>query len=280
MNSQLVMLRGAEPRKILQAVVDGKVPAVMSYLSRDRWHIAKVQPAGLGANRFEVALWPREKPHPMNIQVGQHVGVSLKYEYGKFIFETTVVALEPPPGPVGGGVIALAVPAKIEIVQRRSYFRVNVPAALKVNVVLWPRGQGPDGPALAELSAVGPNQSAHKRYWQGRLADVSAGGAQVTVDKAYRPDFRTGQFLGIRFTPMPYETPLMFNAQVRNILPTAEGGDICIGLQIVGLEASPQGRCVLQRLCGVVERYYQINQSGAKQQDMRGWPLARRAVEM
>jgi hypothetical protein len=69
---------------------------------------------------------------------------------------------------------------------------------------------------------------------------------------------------------MPYETPLMFNARVRNILPTADGKSICIGLQMVGLEASPEGRLILQRLCNIVDRYYQMNQPASKRQNVHG----------
>ena len=68
--------------------------------------------------------------------------------------------------------------------------------------------------------------------------------------------------MGVRFTPMPYETPLMFSAQIRNVLPTADHTSLCLGLQIVGLEASEEGREVLSRLAKVVETYHQINQSG------------------
>ena len=53
----------------------------------------------------------------------------------------------------------------------------------------------------------------------------------------------------------------MFNAQIRNILPTVNEENLCLGLQIVGLEASTEGHQILQRLCDVVERYYQINQT-------------------
>ena len=60
-----------------------------------------------------------------------------------------------------------------------------------------------------------------------------------------------------------------FTAQIRNVLPTADHAALCVGLQIVGLEASEEGRHVLSRLATVVERYYDINQSGAKQQDMQ-----------
>jgi len=270
MVSKLVMLRGAEPRKILELMVERKVPAVLSYLSRGRWHIARVQPAGLGAGRFDVALSPGEKPHPINIRTGQTVGVSFKYEYGKFIFETTVLELEPSQGLNCGGVIVLSIPDRIEMLQRRSYYRINVPAELKVNVVLWPRSRTKAERPAGTLPRPGCDGKKTDSYssWQGRLVDISAGGVQIVVDAAYKYDFKAGQFLGIRFTPLPYEMPLMLNAQIRSILPTADASGICLGFQIVGLEASCEGRFVLRRLCEIVERYYQISKSGAKQQDL------------
>lgn len=249
------MLRSDEPRGILRTAVEKKLPAIMSYLSRRKWHVAKVLLANLGANRLDIQIFPREKPHPINIQVDQPVGISLKYGYGKFIFETKVVALEPAQD-AGGGTVVLAVPDRVEIVQRRSYFRVDVPPPLKVNVLLWHRSCENDDTHLPPDS-----------YWQARLVDISAGGAQIAVGADQKPDFKKGQFIGLRFTPMPYETPLMFNAQIRNILPTVDRKSICLGLQIVGLEASPEGRHVLQRLCSVVDRYYQINRSGANPGD-------------
>jgi len=252
------MLRGTEPREILQAVIEKKVPAIMSYLSKGKWHVAKVVLTELGANKLNAQILPKENSRPINIHAEQPVGISLKYGYGKFIFETKVLGLERSSDETSGGTIIVAVPDRIEIVQRRSYFRVDVPRSLKVNVLLWHRGQRSDA------GQVPPDD-----YWEGRLVDISAGGAQVAIDASSSPDFKNGQFIGLRFTPMPYETPLMLNAQIRSILPTVDGKSICLGLQIIGLEASPEGHQVLQRLCSVVERYYQTNQSGAKQQDFQ-----------
>jgi hypothetical protein len=62
---------------------------------------------------------------------------------------------------------------------------------------------------------------------------------------------------------MPYEMPVMFNAQVRNILPTADRQGLCLGLQIVGLEASDEGRQTLSHLASIVDHYYQMNQTEA-----------------
>lgn len=255
--NDIKLLHEAEPRKILETVVENKIPAIMSYLSRGRWHIARVLLTELGAGRLSAEVSPRKKPQPLNIRSGQDVGLSIKYGYGKFIFETTVIGLEPLPQPGGGGRIALAVPDRIEIVQRRSYYRVSVPEGLKVNVVVWHCG-------FDRTADNGP-----QKYWKGRLIDISAGGLQLGLDSAFTTDFKQGQTIGLRFTPEPYQEPLMFNAQVRSVLPTAGGDRICLGLQIVGLEASVEGQATLARLVAVVEHYHQMNQTSIKQRDFQ-----------
>jgi len=272
----------------------------MSYLSKGKWHVVKVLLVNLEADRLSIeSAHSQKKPDLMNIQINQPVGISLRYESGKFVFDTTVAGLELSADPAGRGgtpaggesdhgrrcrptradalapgtyTVVLAVPDQVEAVQRRSYFRVNVPESLKVNVLLWHRRSRRQTKNQIQAAP----EDTHN-YCKGRLIDISAGGAQVVIPQpngasqdscgASTPDFKKGQYVGIRFTPMPYATPLMLNVQIRNVLPTADGKSISLGLQLVGLEASPEGRRVLTRLIGVVERYYQINQSSAKQQD-------------
>jgi len=287
--SEIVMLQGPESQAVLQLVVQNQAPAIMSYLSKDKWHVAKVIMKDLRADHLCVEnCHAAGRPHPINIRLEQPVGVNFKHAYGKFVFDTTVVGLEPSADPEAGGTIVLAAPQCIGVVQRRSYFRVNVPASLRVNVVLWHR------------TGHRTSEDRSHAYCEGRLVDISAGGAQVIVPlkhgaggdaspgspianaapaeaaasivgtaqsvpgaapRAGAADFRKGQFLGVRFTPMPYEVPLMFNVQIRNVLPTADHAGLCLGLQIVGLEASEDGRQTLSRLAKVVERYHQINQA-------------------
>lgn len=274
--NEMVSLRGVDPREILQTAIEKKVPAIMTYLSKGKWHVVKVFLIELGADRFSIeSAHLEKKPLPINIQVNQPVGISFKYEYGKFVFDTTVLDLGPSSDSVNGGTMVLAVPDRVEVVQRRSYFRVSVPESLKVNVVLWHRSQK----LLSEGQTPEDMTSHTHKYYQGRLVDISAGGAQVVVDagppllssdrntrgqeptseRAVEPDFKKGQFVGLRLTPMPYEMPLMFNAQIRSILPTADDKSIYLGLQIVGLESSREGRQVLSRIVSVVERYYRMN---------------------
>ena len=302
--SEMVTLQRDKLEIILRTVINEKVPAIMSYLSKGKWHVAKVVLTNLKGKRLSIeSIRAKNKQRPINIQVGQPVGISFKHEYGKYVFDTTVLGLEmPAEQPTGeftaeenrgwGGSIVLDAPDRIEMVQRRSYFRVEVPESLNVKVLIWHRSakhetnnQIHDGTeqSTGHLTAV------HK-CCQGRLLDISAGGAQVVVPnenlKNYptpdgqvtgsdesgdsdtgRSSFKKGQFLWMRFTPMPYERPLTFSAQIRNILPTADAQGISLGLQIVGLEASLEGHEILTRLISVVGRYYQINQTGMKQLD-------------
>ncbi len=281
---KMVMLGGDETGEILRKVIEKKVPAIMSYLSKDKWHVAKVLITDILASRMTIeSMHSDERQHPINIRIGQPVGISFKYTYGKFVFDTTVVALEPSTDPARGGTMVLDCPARIGVIERRSYFRVNVPESLKVNVVLWHRSQKHEVRDSSFAVPATEKEQLHN-YYQAKLVDISAGGAQLLLPaqeprsqfgvpgypQTSKPDFKKGQFIGLRFTPLPYETPLMLNAQIRNILPTADKQNLCLGLQIVGLEASPEGRRVLSRVASVVERYYQISQTGAKQQDLHG----------
>jgi len=256
--NEIRTLQEVEPRKILQRIIDERITAIMSYMSRRKWYVEKVMLTELGANHITAQLIKDNKPHPINIQIEQPVGLSIKHRVGKVVFDTKVLSLEPATHPAGGKIV-FEVPDSVEIVDRRKYFRVNAPAQLKVDVLVWHRG-------------CGNNHSPPETYWQGKLIDISAGGAQVALDTDQQPDLRKGQFIGMQFTPLPYEKPLLFSAQIRNIIPTADHNSICLGLQLVGLEASVTGHQTLSRLVRVVEQYHKMNQSSSKTLDIHTNP--------
>ena len=105
-----------------------------------------------------------------------------------------------------------------------------------------------------------------KHQLGGKLLDISAGGLQVICDIERGSHLKPGQTLTLQFNPMPNEAPLAFNVQVRNAFPTADERAFCLGLQIVGLEASKEGQLILQRICTVVERYYKMNRCNSQMQ--------------
>jgi len=256
--NEIRTLQEVEPRKILKRVIDEKVTAIMSYMSRQKWYVEKVILTKLGAHSITAQILPDKKPHPINIQIEQPVGLSIKHRAGKVVCDTKVLALEPAIGPSGGKIV-FEVPDSVEIVDRRKYFRVNVPGQLKVDVLVWHRG-------------CGKNNVPPENYWKGKLIDISAGGAQVAINTDQEPDLRKGQFIGLQFTALPYEKPLLFSAQIRNIIPTADHKSMCMGLQLVGLEASAEGRQTLSQLVRVVEQYHKMNQSDVQWEDLKTAP--------
>lgn len=256
------MLHKVKAGQILQTALENKIPLVMSYLSGYKWHLVRVLLTKIESDNFEVKVSPRKKSQQIEIQTGQSVGMSFKCGYGsgydKFIFDTTAADVESSSNSTSDGTIVLAVPEQIEVVPKDSYLPVEVPESLNVNAQLWHRySTGGEGLATADV----------RQNWQGRVVGISAGDVQIEVDTTQGADFQKGQSIGVRFTPLAFETPLMFNAQIKEIRSEIESESIRLDLEIIGLEASPEGRLVLQRLCSVVDEYRRMNQSGSKEQD-------------
>lgn len=262
--NEVLMLHKVKAGQILQTALENQIPLVMSYLSGYKWHQARVLLTNIEADNFEVKVSPRKKSQQIEIQTGQSVGMSFKCGYGsgydKFIFDTTAAEIESS----SNSAIVFSVPEQIEVVPKDSYLRVEVPESLNVNAQLWHRySTGGEGPATADVC----------QSWQGKVVGISAGDVQIVVDTTQGADFQKGQSIGVRFTPLAFETPLMFNAQIKEIRSEIESESIRLDLEIIGLEASPEGRLVLQRLCNVVDEYRRMNQSGSKEQDTQPMSL-------
>jgi anti-anti-sigma regulatory factor len=122
--------------------------------------------------------------------------------------------------------------------ERRKYVRLRIPSWQQVNVLLWHGGRNDDYQKLL------PGHT-----WLGWLVDISEGGIQVAINAVEKTSLCKGQLIGLEFRLNPAETLLTFDAQIKEVLPTADGQNICVGLQFVKLEDNPEGRKGLKRLC-------------------------------
>jgi c-di-GMP-binding flagellar brake protein YcgR len=242
------ILRSEAVCDLLNALAQKRVGAVMTHVSRGKWHMTKVEITDATPTTIQLEIPHREKHHPVNIQVDQPVGLSFKHNYCKYIFESTVIGFEASVNNASGGVIVIQLPDKIERLQRRNFYRVMVPQDLNVRAIFWHRAYNDDN-----------RQAPMENYWQAKLIDVSAGGLQLAMDASQKSNFRPGQLVGLQFTPLPYEKPILLECQLRHIAPTADGSSICLGLQIIGLEATYEGRETLHKLCDVVKTYFNMN---------------------
>jgi anti-anti-sigma regulatory factor len=162
------------------------------------------------------------------------------------------VVLKPSVEQLSTGTLELRSPDNAKPLQRRNYVRLHVPSPVEIDVLLWHGGRKDDYHKML------PGHS-----WHGKLVDISEGGAQVAVDAAEETPLGKGRLIGLEFRPKPAEALLAFDAQIREMLPTADGKNICLGLQFVGLKANPEGRQGLRRLCSSEGIYYEANEHTA-----------------
>ena len=161
------------------------------------------------------------------------------------ILETSDVVLLPSAEQMSHGILELHGSK-----ERRKYVRLRVPSWLRVDVLIWHGGRKDDY---------------HKKLpghsWLGRLIDISEGGMQAAISANEAATLGKGRLVGIEFRPYHEESPLSFDAKVIEILPTADGKNICLGLQFIAMEANPQGRQGLERLCCAGGTYYKANKN-------------------
>ena len=178
-------------------------------------------------------------------------GIMHTYAFDR-IFEVvsdTQIALKPPTQLSSAGTLVFGTPDGAGPYKRRNYVRLNICKVMKLSVLLWHRRQKEEN-----LDVPWDN------CWQGRLVDISEGGAQIALDATRSPNFRESNFIRLQFAPIPYETALLFDARIIKVMPAADNNSVCLGVQFVGLEANPEGRQSLRWLCSSEEGYYQARE--------------------
>jgi len=254
--NEVIMLHQIRPVGILHELMDRTIPLSMSAFCSGRWQRNRVLITDVREDAFDLKVSPRKKNRNIQVRAGQSVGIAFQYEYGQdtFIFDTEVLAIKSTQNEKEQTeMMVLAMPEQIEQVQIQSFRRVQVPAEMNVEVSLSQKNISQPGDPQPSFQTI--------QGFKARLIDLSADGLQIAVPRSQGPVFEKGQCLGLECVPLPGETPLRLNAYVRQIFPDAAQEHILLGMQIMGLEASPEGRMVLQRICGILEQYRQMNQS-------------------
>jgi c-di-GMP-binding flagellar brake protein YcgR len=223
--------------EVIEKTIDSGQVCVMSHLTKGKWHRIEVKIDSISRKSLMVELISNPAAGG-DIQIDQPVGMSFEIDFTKYLFESNVIGFEPVVNEEQVGRIMIKKPIAIEKMQRRSYKRVAVPNEMKVDTLFWHRGYD-------DNSTDVPLES----YWQGRMMNLSAGGAQITVTKEQYENFKQDQFIGMQFTPLPYEKPVLVEAQIKNIAVTPDNDEmISLGIEFLGLEASTDGRDKLDKI--------------------------------
>lgn len=186
----------------------------------------------------------RKAPSPWTERMlaGQLLPCSFRKGHKKYLFVSgvlseTTVKIDSKDEPA----YVLAWPEGLQQVQRRFYFRAAVPDGIDLAVRIWLAvpaiSTAPMDPPLAE----------------GRLIDLSAGGAQLDMPDANALDVDRSYLMELEL-PKP-ENPALVLAQVRRTDPIPESSRQCYGVQFLSLDQSPRGRETLMCLARVANYF-------------------------
>ncbi len=168
--------------------------------------------------------------------VGQTVGIALRRNHGKCLFESEVLSRESQTGTV-----VLRWPEDVQELQRRLYSRARVPDHVTIPVNL--SRLSPDG--SAEIAST-PRR--------GILLDLSGGGMSVAVPADARNKWRRGDLMRCLVPLEPAREPCELTACLR-FVEKAPQGHLRMGMQFVGLEASADGRATLKSIARAAGRF-------------------------
>ncbi len=187
---------------------------------------------------------------------GQYVGISFRQKSRKVLFATVVEAKGHFVLDDQSSVTAIRYrwPESMTELQRRAYYRTPVPADMKLAVSMWPGG----------IAARGQAQSSALQVVTGDLGDISCGGCLVRTNPGATSTWADDDLLGAEIELPDGRAPILLDVRYRGMRQD-EHGVPGAALQFMGLELTPDGRLVLQRLAQSVQRLHRLGIAGGRQ---------------
>ena len=239
--AQKETLDNSEIKAALLTACREQSPVVGTFLVRGKWRLLDLKVCGCSDDFIEFC-----SEGPCDQLQQQHpIGICIHLGHFKYLFDSTVQMIQSEGTKCR---ISLQYPDKIERLERRVYHRQPVPEKMKVKIQFWHRG-------YLDESKNEPTE----KYWQGILLNLSAGGARFEIEHKHKEYFRVGQILGMQFTPMSYQQPLLLESYVIYAEEQSDHKHFRIGVKFLGLEVSPEGRQVLDRILEIINEYEKMN---------------------
>ncbi len=166
-------------------------------------------------------------------QSDQPLGCTFRLNHKKCMFGTTIASVD---SRTGRTVVTLRWPDHLQQLQRRAYER-SIPTPGTIVAVRFWREDG-------SSTSSEPRTVRH-----GQLDDISAGGMRIKV--AHADEIELEASYRCAFTPRPGKPSFLLEAICRH-REAVDQGRASLGFQFVGMEATAEGRRMLNRLARLV----------------------------
>lgn len=254
-------MAGSDVDRILTDSIEGQKPLVITHHCDEGWRTFKSQ--FVSGSAAEEILWVKPPTlsggmEGVTPQPGDRLGVSFRVGHKKCMFGTMLNVF----GSEGfKGMIGLRWPDHVQQLQRRVFERAQPPQGIVVAVRFW-RETPSDQHALDSRTV---------RY--GQLIDLSVGGMRVRSSTP--SDIEVGATYRCVFTPRVGKPSLVVDALIRH-KEVVDQGRSSIGLQFVGLEASIEGRRIIDRLAKTVTQFQRSHSRRTSRKPQSRSPLRER----
>ncbi len=254
------VLTGDRLDGVFAEAIRQRMPLLLTHKVGGRWHSRKsvLLDAATAARVFVASDSADDSDHRGPFVPGEQLAAAFRYRNHKCLFVTTFLASRRLSGHTLPGGTAesfiLTWPEKIEQLQRRAYYRVEIPRETPVAVQLHRGGWG---------SPSDPTPSASKQF-TARLLDMSVGGMRVELPRGQDPAFGEDEVVGVELRPDPNSPGIEIEACFRHAEPT-DSDRLALGFQFVGLELTANGPTALARLARTVSHLQRSTQPRRRQ---------------
>ncbi len=244
-------LTNAQINDALEGAAQKHIPLTLTIRCGNRWINLRSRGVAVRAEHLIVEFPVMEDGFtPYEFAPAERVGGSFKLKHYKHIFSTVFTGTTKVRLDDGQemSVVSLCAPTKMQRLQRRAYFRVEVPGNRIVRASIWLGG--------CENEPAGT--SPERPVWTGQVLNISAGGFRMRTgsDATYLLD--PNDVMGTRLIFGTGRETVYADAQLRHAEPS-EGGSL-MGLQFLGLAQTPQGLKTLQFISSKVGEFIKANQ--------------------
>ncbi|MFH1111242.1 MAG: PilZ domain-containing protein [Planctomycetota bacterium] len=230
--------------QVLEDAVAHERPLVLTYNSDAGWRTFKAAFVSGPAvsSGILVKLEPAADGVVGNLPTpGDTLGGTFRLGHKKCMFSTVLLSVQRQ----GEDILwAIRRPEQLQQLQRRAYERAAPPKGSVIAVRFWREAAG--GDASTDVRNV--------RH--GQLEDISAGGMRIKV--ADPKDMSLDRTYRCVFTPRPGKPSLVLDAVLRH-REAVDQGRASLGFQFVGMEATPEGLRLLDRLVRIVNHFQRSN---------------------
>ncbi len=239
MSSSQTATRGQQD-KLLEDSIDRRLRTVVTQRLPDGWRTYKSSfESGTSAsgmmvlklivpNDTEEVAWPR---------ADEPLGVAFRLGHKKCMFSTVAQASETRDGET---YLRVTWPKDLKTFQRRVFDRVAPPRGTIVPVRFWAEEHNASTTATA------------RNVHNGQLEDLSAGGMRVKTGDL--SNIQLGGTYRCVFTAQPGSPTLILDTVLRHREAT-DSGRASLGFHFLGLEMTPEGRKLLDRIVHIVKQF-------------------------